>query len=236
VDTKTELLERDMRLARVKLAEVPGDLAELEAYAESYTRETTADWHRQKLNQRGWILGPSAILPKFGHVADRFVSLTLKHKLASESELLGQYEKELQRRALSKGANDVMALNMLAHLLSGSGVERFSDLADVDQAGWDRYHDSRFAASLLTCQHGMNELKSGSPQFLKARKDFPEDAHIAFLGVQMAQSEKKPLLQPLIAAIKAEFRHLSISRGTIKDSYRLKSLFALLEEELRKQI
>lgn len=233
-DTDADSLKRDILLARKVLVGKPEHLAELELYAETYTQEVTAKWIEEKLKAKGWILGESGKLPVRGHVADRLVSLVLEHELEKEASLLKRFEKELQKRSLEKEANDVMALNIFAHLLAGAEEARSADLANVDQAGWERYHDDRFAASLLTGLLADKKLQTDSPQFIKATKDFPENEHIALLGVEMADSEGKPMVQPLVAAIKAEFRHLSISIGVIKDSYRLKALFALLEQELAK--
>jgi hypothetical protein len=166
-------------------------------------------------------------------VADRLVSLVLKHGLEKNEALLKRFEAELRKRALGNDANDIMALNMLAHLLA-SDEKLEAQLAEIDQAGWERYHDHRFATSLLAGLLGADKLKTDSPQFIQAMKEFPEGEYIAMMGVEMAEKEGKPMTQPLVEAIKAEFRHLSISNGIIKDSYRLKGLFALLEKELAK--
>ena len=232
-DVNPYMLKRDLVLAKKLLAGDAGHLAELEFYAETYTQEVTPKWLKEKLKAKGWILGETGKLPSRGHVADRLVSLVLEHELEKEATLLKRFEPELRKRALEKDANDVMALNMLAHLLA-SDEKLAPQLAEIDQAGWERYHDDRFAASLLAGLLGADKLKTDSPKFIQGMRDFPENEYIANLGVQMAKTEGKPMTQPLVDSIKAEFRHLSISIGAIKDSYRLKALFTLLEEQLAK--
>lgn len=232
-DVNPDMLKKDLALAKEVLAGDAQHFAELELYAETYTQEVTPKWLEEKLKARGWILGEAGKLPSRGHVADRLVSLVLKHGLENEEALLKRFETELRKRALGKDAKDIMALNMLAHLLA-SDEKLAPQLAEIDQAGWQHYHDDRFAASLLAGLLGADKLKTDSPQFIQAMKDFPENEYIAMMGVGMAEKEGKPMTQPLVEAIKAEFRHLSISYGIIKDSYRLKGLFALLEKELGK--
>ncbi|WP_395750677.1 tetratricopeptide repeat protein [Prosthecobacter sp.] len=232
-DVNPEMLKKDVALAKEILAGDAEHFAELEVYAETYTQEVTPKWLEEKLKAKGWILGEAGKLPSRGHVADRLVSLVLEHELEKEATLLKRFEAELRNRALGKDAKDIMALNMLAHLLA-SDEKLAPQLAEIDQAGWERYHDDRFAASLLVGLLGTDKLKTDSPQFIQAMKDFPENEFIAMMGVEMAEKEGKPMSQPLVEAIKAEFRHLSISIGIIKDSYRLKGLFALLEKELGK--
>ncbi len=236
-DVSPDMLKKDLVLARVALAGDAEHFAELEVYAETYTQEVTPKWLEEKLKAKGWILGEAGKLPSRGHVADRLVSLVLKHELEKEATLLKRFEPELRKRALGKDANEIMALNMLANMLVNllaSDEKLEPQLAEIDQAGWERYHDNRFATSLLAGLLGADKLKTDSPQFIQAMKDFPEGEYIAMMGVEMAEKEGKPMTQPLVEAIKAEFRHLSISNGIIKDSYRLKGLFALLEKELGK--
>ncbi len=45
--------------------------------------------------------------------------------------------------------------------------------------------------------------------YTKALQDFPEDAYIAGIAVSLAKTANKPLEEPLIRAIKAEYTHLS---------------------------
>jgi hypothetical protein len=231
--TKKPFLERDIKLAQELLKASPRHLAELELYAETYLHEgMDGAWLREKLNAKGWILGENGNLPTRGFVADRMVALILKHDLEKPEVLVKRFEEELRRRSLSPETKDVMALNMLASLFVELKGSRQADLAAVDQAGWDKYQDERFAASLLFSLMNRGELKTNSPLFQRAQREFPENEVIGILGVQMAEKERQPMTPFLMEAIKGEFRHLSISRGVIKDSYMLKALFARLEKEL----
>ncbi len=235
-ETNGDMLKRDLALAKKLLSADPARLAELELFAQTYEEELEPKPLEKALKTGKWILGPDATLPLSPYAADRFVALVIEQQLDDEASLLKRFEKELRKRSLEEGGKDVMALNMLAHLLAGAGEERAGDLAEVDRAGWDKYHDERFAASLLTRLLATKKLKTDSPLYLQAVKEFPEDEPIALMGVAMAKEEGKSLLEALVAAIKAEFRHLSMSQGVIKDSYRLKALFSMLEEELKKQV
>lgn len=232
IDFKADLLERDLKLAEAKLGKDAPKLTELRLYARTYTEKVDPTWLKDALTANGWILGENATLPAQGKVADRLVALVLEQSLDTAPNLLKRFEKELQRRALGTDGNDVMALNMLAHLLASNGASRAADLEDVDLAGWERYHDERFAASYLSGLFGAKKLSLDSAQFIKASSDFPDSSFIASLGMKMAKEGSKNLTKPLVAAIKAEYHQLSLGIGGFKDSYILKALFALLEEQL----
>ena len=228
--TRKDLLERDLALARKLLKDTPLQLAELELYAETYVREDVeAEWLKQQLVKNNWLMGDGAKLPASELIVDRLLILVFRHELEKPGTLLQRFEEELRER----GSKSVVALNTLASLLLQSGEKNPEKLAAIDKIGWEQHGDARFAASLLAGMVGQGSLKSGSELLSKARKQFPEHEFLEILAFQLAQKEKKALEPFLIEAIKAEFRHLSRRPiGVIKDSYRLKALFALLEKEL----
>jgi len=55
------------------------------------------------------------------------------------------------------------------------------------------------------------------------------------LSLELNKTDESIQTKFIVDAIKAEYRHLSVSFGIIKDSYRLKWLFAQLEATLQDQ-
>lgn len=231
IDTQKEMLEKDLVLARKLLKDSPAQLPELELLAETYLRGEDIEpaWLKGQLLKNNWLIGDSAKLPTSDLVLDRLLIMVLRHELEKPATLFQRFEGELRER----GNKSVAALNTLASLLLQSGKEHREQLATIDKVGWEQHGDARFAASLLAGMVGQDALKSDSELLTKAIKQFPEHEFLDFLALQLANKEKKPLKPFLIEAIKAEFRHLSVRpTGIIKDSYRLKALFAMLEKEL----
>ncbi len=234
-DSNTSAIKRSLALADDFLKSEPERLAQAKFYASTFKDDAiTSEWLREKLTGLKLILGDKDSLPTSSIVADRLCALAMEHKLVTKKDLLKRYEDELRKRALKTKPDDLTALNLLAALLVPDDADKTGSnkLAEIDQAGWEEFHDARFAASLLAGKMGRKELDSSSPLLKKTLDDFPEDPWICKFALQLAAKDKLPLKPYIIAAIKAEFRHLSVNMGIIKDSYGLKALFAMLEQEL----
>jgi tetratricopeptide (TPR) repeat protein len=233
-DTNRQVLERDLEFAKELLGEQDSRYLELKFYASTYQKESIdKKWLNGELAAHKMLLGEKGSLPQSGYVLDRLLSQMIKLGLEPEDSLIARYESELRKRGQVKGERGAMALNTLAALILESKKLDLKKLEEIDLLGWEVHHEERFAASYLASKVRQDELDISSPLLAKALEEFPESQPICFLAAQLAHREKKAFRQYLVRAIKAEFRHLSVSRGIIKDSYRLKSLFAQLENDLR---
>jgi tetratricopeptide (TPR) repeat protein len=230
-------LNRSLDVATKALSGDPGRLAELQLYVDTFDERNTGSpkWLREKLAAMKLLVGADGALPGNNIVADRLCSLVLKQKLATKKELLERIGDKLRERSMKAVLGDIMSLNLLAFLLlpDNENVANDEKLTEVNRLGWERYHDSRFAASYLAGALRRNELKTRSPILEKALKEFPEDPWICAIAMKVAQAEGAAIEPYLAPAIKAEFRHLSGGMGGFKDSYTLKSLFATLEQTLK---
>lgn len=126
----------------------------------------------------------------------------------------------------------MVSLNVLAVLHLSAKETDYDLLAKYNLIGWEKHHDVRFATSLLIGfirEENATRLAEGLP---RALAEFPEDEKLCMLALQLAKEDGKLSTEDIVRAIKAEYRHLSVSFGIIKNSYRLKGLFALLSERL----
>jgi hypothetical protein len=158
---------------------------------------------------------PRPILEKFGLLIDKDATLPENGKALSlllhyaiEGEVL---DRERARAALggktvelASKTKDAEAFNAAAYLYIGT-----PRLAEIDEAAWNATHDVRFAASLLAGRLADGKLGADDPVLTKALQDYPEDAYIAAFALSVAQSANKPIEEPLVRAIKAEYSHLS---------------------------
>jgi tetratricopeptide (TPR) repeat protein len=230
-------LKRSLDLAAKSLAGDAKRLAELRLYVSTCDQDKAGpvEGLREKLIGAKLIIGPDSSLPVSNLVAERLCAMAMEQKLVTKRELLDRFEAELRRRSIDAKSGDVIALNLLAALLlpdDENDKANAEKLAAVNLVGWERFHDVRFAASYLVSALVRNELNTHSPLLQKALKEFPDDPWICEIAIKMAANEGVALRPYLVSSIKAEFRHLSVSMGIIKDSYRLKSLFATLEQRL----
>jgi tetratricopeptide (TPR) repeat protein len=82
---------------------------------------------------------------------------------------------------------------------------------EVDRLGWQLAGDPRCAANLLSAMAQRKELKWDHPDLQKALKEFPENATIAALALQLGKEAGQPTKDLLIAAILAEYSRFSMS-------------------------
>lgn len=180
------------------------------------------------LKEYGYLTAPGYSVPANG----KALSIILKQALAKQV-----FTKEFAREKFGKKILDAAAtssdadlLNVAAHLYLDT-----DKLEQIDRWGCERTKDPRFAASLLTGMQIKQKLTWDSPELQKARKDFPDDATIAQIALQVGAAAGKPKDELVIAAIKAEFTKFSAGGasplGSSRPSARaLRAYFLLLSK------
>ncbi|MBX3379604.1 MAG: hypothetical protein KF805_05890 [Phycisphaeraceae bacterium] len=81
---------------------------------------------------------------------------------------------------------------------------------EVDKLGWEVAKDPRGAASLLTSMLKRKELKWESPELQKAMKEFPENATIARIALELGTQAGQPKQDLIVRALLAEYSGFSI--------------------------
>ncbi|MBI5760130.1 MAG: hypothetical protein HZA46_16560 [Planctomycetales bacterium] len=183
------------------------------------------------LKDAKFILDDGAF-PTNSIMAAGLVQVALKHKLIEKEQCRARFGDELWRRAQSE-AGDQEALHLLCSLSIGKSQEEQKKLEEFDRYGWDRYHDVRFASSLLVLLAGQERLKTDGEELVRALKEFPDSSLVHQIRLEFTETEAITA-EMLVEAIKAEFRHLSIGLIMI-DGRRLNSYFAVLEQRQTKQ-
>lgn len=226
-------LNYSLEKAKKVLGESSPKYQELFLYVNTLERsKVDPDNLKASLMQKGLILGDLGKLPESHIVTDHLFSLVLDHKLSSPEELLKVHKDALEHRSQQISKAGVASLNVLAVLHLSAKETDYDQLAKYNLIGWEKHHDVRFATSLLIGfirEENATKLAEGLP---RALAEFPEDEKLCMLALQLAKEDGKLSTEDIVRAIKAEYRHLSVSFGIIKNSYRLKGLFALLSEHL----
>lgn len=231
-----EFLNQDLNIAQTLLGEENPQFKEFKLYAATYLEQNIdAGWLKTRLNDLNLILAPKSKLPQSAFVTDRLLALVIKHGLATESDLKESFERKLRDRGKSTGADGAAALNTLATLILAAENPDHNKLEEIDKTGWDKHHEARFAASLLVGLASRGELQPSSALLKRAQTEFPDDRTLCMLSLELNKTDESIQTKFIVDAIKAEYRHLSVSFGIIKDSYRLKWLFAQLEATLQDQ-
>ena len=173
-------------------------------------------------------MGADGKLPQRSFIAGKLIGIVVRQKIETEDQLFERFEKELLARAKSK-EGDAEALNILCGLsVESKALDR---LAEFDRYGWERYGEFRFAGSLLGGLAAQGKLTVNSPEFAKALKQFPEDAMLNKMAIQLVGKEKVTQ-EMLVSAIESEYHKLSAGMGGYPDSYTLKAYFFMLKGKL----
>ncbi|MBS0189451.1 MAG: hypothetical protein JSS51_15415 [Planctomycetes bacterium] len=94
-------------------------------------------------------------------------------------------------------------------------------LSEIDRMGWEKAKDPRSAASLISTMYRNKELKWDTPEFQKAREQFPENTTIAGLAYLIGSEAGQPKKDLLVQALKAEYR--KFSKTDVKGEVRARS-------------
>lgn len=180
------------------------------------------------LKKHGYLLDESNTLPHAGSMLSCMVSAVEDNGVLTTAQARKRWGEAILRQA--RDTKDVETFNVAAHLAVGT-----PELASIQREAWEVTNDRRFAAGLVIGLATANELSLEHPDLVAALKQFPEESMIARLEIIYAVREKKPLIDPTIRAIKAEYSRFSMQRLNLRRSARfLRSLFALLKKELEK--
>jgi len=223
-----EGLERDLARAAQALGKESRRYREMAALAALAQNEKVTDKDILDQHISLHVLVAGGDFPVNSSIAEQFIRMAVDHKMVAMDELIKRYGHELEVRATSK-EGDVEALNILCVL--HSSAENWKDVKKFDRYGWDRYKDIRFARSYLAELLRAKELTLETPDLKKAFDRFPEDAILWIYRLHVLGDQV--LVADIAGAIHAEFRHLSVSTGTLKDSNKLNALFAQLENRLK---
>jgi hypothetical protein len=186
-------------------------------------REVRDDLTRAKL-----LIGPDATLPESPRMTHALFELAVVSRAAAAEDLLRQHEPALVQQTKATKP-DKHALHALCYLCSKAGNGRVAEFARI---GWEKLGDPVFAASVLSELAAQNKLKPDDKLLLAALAQAPENNLLNMLRLAAAKAAGlKPDKEMLVAAIKAEYRHLSAG-SLMTDSYTLKGLFVSLADTL----
>ena len=178
------------------------------------------------LRTAGFLLDAKGTLPESGVLLSSMLNFAFSSKVLSKAEARAKWGEAIVSGA--KARKDAELFNVAANLNIGR-----NELAEIDRVGWEMTGDVRFAASLLMELESRGALKLDSPEFVRATKQFPENAIIAGLVVSHTAKEGKPLAPALINAIKAEYTHFSSNPISMRaGASTLRQYFAALAKEL----
>lgn len=221
-----EGLDRDIARAQKALGAESRRFKELAGLAALKLQEEVTQKESSDQLKRLHVLIGDGDLPVNSVVASHFIALAMRQKLIDTKSLSLHFCKELEERATSK-AGDVEALNIVCVFYSAA--EDWKRVKELDQMGWERYKDVRFATSFLAELLRDHVLAVDTPEFKTALTQFPENTilwkyRLALLG------KDHLTVEDVAGAIKAEYHDLSNREGVIKDSYTLNGYFALLKK------
>lgn len=178
------------------------------------------------LKSAGLIL-EGGTLPASSLVASRLIHEAIAARLITPSDISNRFGAELARRA-NASPGDSEALNILCYLCVQA--KAMKQLAILDRQGWERFHESRFAESLLVGMAADGSLAQNAGPLDQALREFPESSILCGLRLRLRGREKLTPAE-LATAIKAEYRLPSLGM-LIRDTYTLKGLFAELKQSL----
>ena len=180
------------------------------------------------LKNHGYLLDDSSTLPQAGSMLSLMISAVEEKEVLTTAQVRERWSEAILRQA--QVTKDVAMFNIAAHLAIGT-----PELLNIQREAWQATNDSRFATGLVNGLSTTPEFSLEHPEFVAALKQFPEESMIARFEVLFAAREKKPLIDPTIRAIKAEYSRFTPQRLNLRRSARfLRSLFGLLKKELEK--
>jgi tetratricopeptide (TPR) repeat protein len=155
------------------------------------------------LTKHGYLFDPAVTLPGDGWTASVMLAVATEKGAITPDAARDKWLPQISARV--QKSTDAEYWNVAANL-SGSGTDQ---LLEIDQQGWDRTGDVRFAGSLLAGLDARGRLKAGDPILVKALKQFPESSVIAAFEVRATLSAGLPARDVLVHAIKTEYTKMS---------------------------
>lgn len=221
-------LSTDSKMAEKILGSENQRLLDAKCYIKLKTGDLDTASIKAAMLKAGVIIGDKGRLPANSKIASGLIEIALENNFESRTQIIDRFGNLLLERAKSK-EGDSEALNILCYLSIKNDREK---LAEYDRYGWERYHEARFAGSLLAGMIRTKELKLSSPELKQALADFPENGVIAMIQLELAGD--KDVTNDIIAtAIKSQYRRLDTDSLVPGNSYAIKSLFHKLETHLK---
>ena len=226
VDIDEDALDRDLPVVDAVLGPDSKRAKAIHCWVDIELLDTVAaEPVLKSLDDAGLILEKGS-LPESSIVAAGLIDAALESKLQTKDQLFDRFEKELTARTKSQ-AGDLDALRILCKL-STDHAERLENLY---RFGWDRYADAKSAAALLNLLNSQKKLDHDNANLKKALAQFPDDGVIQNLGI-ITMDESDVTRDQLVAAIKAEYHHLSPGLDGQPDSYTLNAHYKMLKAKL----
>jgi Tfp pilus assembly protein PilF len=214
VEVRDNYVKHDLELAAAKLKPDSARYKQLEILANTPSARDNGIFHDQKVDLKAAaaalkkdaealnLLGDQSKLAENSHAAVRFLYLFRKCGLQTAQQQIDLYEKEMLARHNSKGG-DLECADELAALCA---EVKSPKLADLDPAGWKKYSDERFLASLLASKK--ETLKSADPLLVEGLKKFPDNSALAHMALDVARREGKGIKEALARSVQADYTHL----------------------------
>lgn len=175
----------------------------------------------------GFLIDANGTLPTSGKALSQMLAMAVSHRLVRIEEVRTMFGDRVVE--LARASNDREMYNVAAYLYRDT-----DRLAEIDQEGWDRTHDVRFAASRLAALASAGQLTLADPRMQRALQEFPQNSEIARIAVSLAAEEQKSLEAHLVDAIKAEYTRFSVMRAGADSprpsAFALRGYFAVLAQ------
>ena len=177
------------------------------------------------LRKHGFLLGDRDALPRSGAILSIMLGAAESAEAVTVEEARTKWGEAILESAQTR--RDAEMFNVAAHLYIGT-----DKLAEIERQGWEATGDERCASGFLFGLAENQELSLDHPQLVKASQQYPENAMIAAIVVELTKKEGKPLEPALVRAIKAEYAHFSLSFGLRPGAGSLRKYFHMLAKEL----
>jgi len=220
-----EGLDQDLKRASQSLGRKDPRYQALALYAKLARRnEKKPAEVQQALLEAKLVIGPDAGLPADSRIARALCELAVTAKLTTPANLWAAYETTLRTRLETQ---DRDALHLLCWL---AAANRNPVLGSLNQLGWEEWNDTAFAGSFMIDLFRDKKLTSpDDSQLMAALAVSPDNATLCKLRIALAGENVTN--EMIVAAIKAEYRKLSVNAG-VRDSTTLNDLFDALGKRL----
>jgi tetratricopeptide (TPR) repeat protein len=226
IDIDDDALGRDLPVIDAALGPDSKRAKAIHCWVDIELQDTVASGPVLKSLEDAGLIVENGALPESSLVAEGLIDSILEVHLMTKDQLFDRFDKELTERSKSKDG-DIDALRILCKL-SSENKERSENL---NRFGWDHYSDAQCAVALLKLLQSEKKLEHDSPDLKKALTQFPDNGEIQNLSI-ITMDENDVNRDQLVAAIKAEYHHLSPGLDGQPDSYTLNAHFKLLKTKL----
>lgn len=226
IDIDDDALGRDLPVIDAVLGPDSKRAKAIHCWVDIELQDTIASAPVLKSLEDAGLIVEKGALPESSLVAGGLIDAVLEVHLMTKDQLFERFDKELTDRTKAE-AGDIDALRILCKL-SSENQARYETL---NRFGWDHYADAQCAVSLLNLLLSEKKLEHDSPDLKKALTQFPDNGVIQNLSI-ITMDESEVTKDQLVAAIKAEYHHLSPGLDGQPDSYTLNAHFKLLKQKL----